>query len=182
MSIINDLGWQITAGTQQRTTTSTTDASAAYAPVPIETAKTQSQQGGDTSRQRSQDQQSEAFAKLMVSLQNPERVTTSAQVETQGNARQEFLDYMALSPEQKIREKMLREMGLSLEEYEALPPEKKELIDKQIAQQMQEEMQIKSMAKLQPSQQATMATQALASSQPSLTEDKSDKEKQDPLG
>ena len=124
----------------------------------------------------------EAFAKLMLSLQNPERSTSPAQTETQGTARQAFLDYMALSPEQKIREKMLREMGLSLEEYEALPPEKKELIDKQIAQQMKEEMEIKSMAKFQPMQQTALAHQALEGSQSLLTDRESNKEKKDPLG
>ncbi|MBV6287986.1 hypothetical protein [Pseudomonas aegrilactucae] len=170
MSIINDLGWQISAGTQQRMTASTTDTSAAYAPVPIETAKTQSQRGGDTSRQSFQNQQNEAFAKLMLSLQNPERYSSDAQIETQSNARQEFLDYMALSPEDKIREKMLRELGLSLEDYEALPPEKKELIDRQIARRIEEEMEIKTIAKLQPMLQATMTAQALTDSQSSLAE------------
>lgn len=182
MSIINDYGWQITASTQQRPTAPTIDTSAPYAALPIATAKAQPQQGGDASQQRSQDQQNEAFAKLMLSLQNPERSAIGAQIETQGNARQEFLDYMALSPEQKIREKMLREMGLSLEEYEALPPEKKELIDKQIAQQMKEEMEINSMAKLQPMQQTALAHQALEGSQSLFTDRESNKERKDPLG
>lgn len=171
MSIINDIGWQITSTAQQRSTASTADTSVPYTPAPIETAKAQSQQGGgDATQQRSQDQQNEAFAKLMLSLQNPERYNTDAQIETQSNARQEFLDYMALSPEDKIREKMLRELGLSLEDYEALPPEKKELIDRQIARRIEEEMEIKTMAKLQPMLQATMTAQALTDSQSSLAE------------
>ena len=182
MSIINDYGWQITAGAQQRASTSSTGTPVPYTPAPIETAKAQSQQGGDASQQHSQEQQNEAFAKLMLSLQNPERSTSPAQTETQGTARQAFLDYMALSPEQKIREKMLRELGLSLEDYKTLPPEKKELIDKQIAQRIREEMEIKTNAKLQPPPHTAMPGQALAGLSSSSAEADSTKERKDPLG
>ena len=55
---------------------------------------------------------------------------------------------MAKSPEEKIREKYLAELGLSEEEYNALPPEQKEKIDQQIAQRMQEDVELKTQAKM----------------------------------
>jgi hypothetical protein len=49
-------------------------------------------------------------------------------------ARQEFHDFMSKSPGEMIKEKLLREIGLTEEEYDALPPEMKAKVDELIAQ------------------------------------------------
>lgn len=179
MSIINDYGWQVAATTQQRSSVSTDSDAVPYVPVSVAIQSTSDTRGSTShSEQRFHDNQQEAFAKFKVSLQNLEEIFDTK--ESESTALQEFRDYMALSPEQKIREKMLRELGLSLEEYEELPPEKKELIDKQIAQRIKEEMEIKTMAKLQPPQQMD-AVNALAGSQTLSAEGTDEKDRTDPL-
>lgn len=180
--MINDYGWQVAAtAQQQRNSVSTGNDAVPYVPVSLSThSPSDTRRNHSGSEQRFQDNQQEAFAKFKVSLQNLEEIFD--QKETQSSALQEFRDYMALSPEQKIREKMLREVGLSLEEYEELPPEKKELIDKQIAQRIQEEMEVKTMAMLQPLQQTAATTEALAGSQSLSAEGAKDKDRKDPLG
>ena len=178
MSIINDYGWQVATTAQQRSSASANSDAVPYLPISLNTNSTSDTRKNDSSsQQRFQDNQQEAFAKLKVSLQSLEDIFDKK--ETQSTALQEFRDYMALSPEQKIREKMLRELGLSLEEYEELPPEKKELIDKQIAQRIQEEMEIKAMAKLQP---LHTDTEALKDLQALSADGSKEKELKDPLG
>lgn len=53
-------------------------------------------------------------------------------------AAQEFHDYMDKSAGEKMRDKILKEMGLTEEDIDAMPPEKQEQIEKQIAQRMTE--------------------------------------------
>lgn len=181
MSIINDYGWQVAGTAQQRSTVSAGSNAVPYVPVSLSTQPApDSRKSGGSSEQRFQDNQQEAFAKLKVALQNADQ--TSSKKETQSNALKEFRAYMALSPEQKIREKMLREMGLSLEDYEALPPEKKEKIDKLITQRMQEELEAKTTAKLQVQQRSAVAAEATAGVQESSLEGTKKKDQKDPLG
>lgn len=181
MSIINNYGWQVAATAQQRSTVSTGSDAAPYVPVSLSTqSASDSRKSSGSSEQRFQDNQQEAFAKLKVALQNADQ--TSSKKETQSNAVKEFRAYMALSPEQKIREKMLREMGLSLEDYEALPPEKKEKIDKLITQRIQEELEAKTTAKLQAQQRSAVAAEATAGVQELSRDDTKEKDKKDPLG
>ena len=54
---------------------------------------------------------------------------------------------MSKSPAEMIKEKLLRELGLTEDEYNALPPEKKELVDQQIAQRMKDDIEAKALAK-----------------------------------
>ena len=49
----------------------------------------------------------------------------------------QFMAYMDMSPAEKMRDKVLNEIGMSEEELAALPPEQQELIEKQIAERMQ---------------------------------------------
>lgn len=201
MSIINGHGWQNTVTHQQRSlpAVSGIDAQAYQAetatasPVSSVASTASSRSASNSTYQDAKDAQDEAFAKLKVALQNTgsgESASVTGSEEgtpTTRSAAQEFRDYMALSPEEKIRLKMLNELGLTEEDYEALPPEKKDAIDKQIAQRMQEESEIKSMARLEPQMQAAVAAQTLikplseveAADPAQLRKDREDRE--DPL-
>ena len=183
MSIINGHGWQNIAVSQHRTLAAIPGADAqAYqsetataSAVSTVASTSASRSASDSTYQDAKDAQDEAFAKLKVALQNAGASETGTSVETGDaasltekpgtpvtpSAAQEFRDYMALSPEEKIRLKMLNELGLTEEDYEALPPEKKDAIDKQIAQRMKEEGEIKSMAAVEPQMQAAVAAQTL---------------------
>ena len=148
MSIINANGWPLQAIALQRTISAIAapEASGSYTPQPMSVvaSTSQSQSGSSTSQQSYQDAQDEAFAKLKVALDN----TGSSAGAAKSSAAQEFSDYMSLSPEEKIHQKMLTDMGLTQEEYEALPPVQKEAIDKQVAQQLQDQTAQKSLAGL----------------------------------
>lgn len=179
MSIINGHGWQNIAVSQHRTLAAVPGADAqAYqsetataSAVATVAAGSAASGASNQAYQDAKDAQDEAFAKLKVALQNSGSGSTgetaslsesdSAVDRTTTSAAQQFHDYMAMSPEEKIRQKMLNELGLTEEDYEALPPEKKDAIDKQIAERMKEESEIKSMAKLEPQMQAVMAAQTL---------------------
>ncbi|MBV4508093.1 hypothetical protein HU751_024995 [Pseudomonas sp. BW13M1] len=161
----NGLGWQ---AVQQQQRTGNDQSAASLVPFQqvIASGKASAQQDsqGSTSEQQAEDNRKEAFAKLMVMLQNPdaakrEQVSVGKQEGT--GALQEFRDYMAKSPAEKIKEKLLAELGLTEEEYDALPPERKMIIDQQIAQRMQEEAEMKTQAKLE--QQAQRAQGSLTS-------------------
>gem|GEM_PF-1116837 len=198
MSIINGHGWQNAAIQQQRSlpAVSGVDGQAYQAETATASSVTTvasaaaSRSASDSTYQDAKDAQDEAFAKLKVALQNSgsnESASVSESEEgtpTTRTAAQEFRDYMALSPEEKIRLKMLNELGLTEEDYEALPPEKKDAIDKQIAQRMKEEGEIKSMAQVEPQMQAAVAAQTLirpvseveATDPAQLRKDKEDRE------
>lgn len=174
MSIINGHGWQNAAVQQHRTlpAVSGVDGQAYQAETAtassVSTVASTAAAGNASSStyQDAKDAQDEAFAKLKVALQNSASESAGVSESDEGtpttrSAAQEFRDYMALSPEEKIRLKMLNELGLTEEDYEALPPEKKDAIDKQIAERMKEEGEIKSMARLEPQMQAAVAAQTL---------------------
>lgn len=157
---VNGLGWQ--AVQQQRSG----NEQSAVQPFPFQlvsaSGKASAQQNsqGSTSQQHAEDNRKEAFSKLMVMLHNPDAAKqeqTSVGKQEASGALQEFRDYMSKSPAQKIKEKLLAELGLTKEEYDALPPERKMMIDQQIAQRMQEEAEMKVQAKLE--QQAQAASQ-----------------------
>ncbi|OLS63564.1 hypothetical protein [Pseudomonas putida] len=172
MSIINGHGWQNAAIQQHRTLPAVSgvdgqayqaETATASSVATVASAAAASSASGST-YQDAKDAQDEAFAKLKVALQNTDSSSVSESDEgtsTTRSAAQEFRDYMALSPEEKIRLKMLNELGLTEEDYEALPPEKKDAIDKQIAQRLKDESEVKSMASLQPQMQVAMAAQGL---------------------
>lgn len=128
-------------------------------------ADAQQHSQGSTAQQGAGDNGKEAFAKLMAKLQNP-RADATSQARTAKqeapDALQEFRDYMAKSPAQKIKEKMLQELGLTAQEYDALPPEQKLKIDKQIALRIKEDTELKIQARLAQQQYRAQAPGSVA--------------------
>lgn len=165
---LNGLGWQ--TAVQQQNRTGGEQALSEFVPLRqvAATSNTAAQQNsqGSTSQQNTEDNQKEAFAKLLVMLQNPDttaRQQASVGKQEQSTATQDFHDYMAKSPEEKIKEKMLQELGLTEDEYDALPAEQKAKIDEQIAQRIKEDVELKTQAKLQVQQeQAQQVSSGLA--------------------
>ncbi|CAI8991118.1 Structural protein [Pseudomonas sp. IT-P12] len=96
----------------------------------------------------------EAFAKTRVELQTtyaPLPEGTKERIGTAGSATQDFKDWMAKSPEQRIRDAILEEMGLTQEEVDQMPPEKQQAIGEEIAKRMQDKAAI---AKTEEAQQS----------------------------
>ncbi|MBO9550297.1 hypothetical protein [Pseudomonas sp.] len=150
---LNGLGWQATAHLQQRINHDQAQAELVPFRAPLATRNASAQQNsqGSTSQQNADDAREEAFAKLKVMLQNPDlaaRQQASASTQETSDAVQDFRDYMAKSPEEKIKEKILQELGMTEDEYNALPPEQQAKIDDQIARRMKEDIEIKTQAKM----------------------------------
>ena len=87
-----------------------------------------------------------AFAKTRVMLQASASSTGTA---TKTSATDEFKDYMSKSPAQRIREQLLKEMGLTEDDVKAMPPEKQQAITDQITALMQQKEAIKQAAEKQ---------------------------------
>lgn len=87
---------------------------------------------------RISDNVDEAFAKTRVGLQ-----TSSAQlpadVETATDA---FKEYMSKTPEQRLRDSILEEMGLTEDDLKTMSPEKQLAIGKEIAERMQDKIKL----------------------------------------
>jgi hypothetical protein len=87
---------------------------------------------------RISDNVDEAFAKTRVGLQAasaplPDEVKDRI---GDGSATAEFKDYMSKTPEQRMRDAILREMGLTQEEIDQMPPEKQQAIGEEIAERL----------------------------------------------
>lgn len=91
------------------------------------------------------DKVDEAFAKTRVQLQ------TVASTTLGGSATAEFKDYMSKTPEERLRDSILEEMGITEEEFEAMPPEKQMAVSQEIAQRMQDKSAIAQVEKAQES-------------------------------
>lgn len=92
----------------------------------------------------------EAFAKTRVQLQS---LASSASEETTGSsATLEFKDYMSKTPEERLRDSTLKEMGITEEELAAMPPEKQLAVSQEIAQRMQDKSAMAQVEKAQGSQ------------------------------
>jgi len=89
----------------------------------------------------------EAFAKTRVQLQT----TGSSPSEDASAALAEFKDYMSKTPEERLRDSILEEMGITEEEYEAMPPEKQLAVGQEIAQRMQDKTAMAQVEKAQDS-------------------------------
>ncbi|PWB33523.1 hypothetical protein DCO48_09485 [Pseudomonas sp. SDI] len=165
MSIVNANGWPPALVTQPRQVSALAPAEPAATYVPQHASAVASasntQAGNSTSQQSYQDAEDEAFAKLKVALQNPGKLQESESADTPKTAAQEFREYMALSPEEKIRQKMLNELGLTEEAFKALPPEEQYKVEQKITQRMKEETEQESLANLQPQLEAMMASQKI---------------------
>jgi hypothetical protein len=155
------LGWQNVQQHNRSGNEQSASPIPAFSAIPAtRKAETQQNSQGNTSQQHAEDNSKEAFAKLMATLQNPKADSThqaSTNKQEASDALQEFRDYMAKSPAQKIKEKMLQELGLTPEEYDALPPEQKLKIDKQIAQRIEEDAELKTQAKIAQQQYRAQA-------------------------
>lgn len=91
------------------------------------------------------DKVDEAFAKTRVQLQT---VGSSVSTDT-SPALAAFKDYMSKTPEERLRDSILQEMGITEEEYEAMPPEKQLAVGQEIAQRMQDKSAIAQVEKAQ---------------------------------
>jgi predicted flavoprotein YhiN len=98
------------------------------------------QQAGNTVN----DNVAAAFAKTRVLLQAtpPTASTAQANSATQGPALDEFKDYMSKSPEQRLRDRILEEMGITEEDLKNLPPEKQQAVAQEIAQRVQDKLKL----------------------------------------
>ncbi|AZD09992.1 hypothetical protein C4K26_4611 [Pseudomonas chlororaphis] len=98
------------------------------------------QQAGNTVN----DNVAAAFAKTRVLLQAtpPTASTTQANSATQSSALDEFKDYMSKSPEQRMRDRILEEMGITEEDLKNLPPEKQQAVAQEIAQRVQDKLKL----------------------------------------
>lgn len=165
MSIVNANGWPPAAVIQPRHVSAAAPAepAATYVsqPAAAVVSASNTQAGNSTSQQSYQDAENEAFAKFKVALQNPGKLQEAEAADTPKTAAQEFREYMALSPEEKIRQKMLNELGLTEEEFKALPPEEQYKIEQKITERMKVETEQKSLANLQPEIEAMMASQKM---------------------
>lgn len=86
----------------------------------------------------------EAFAKTRVNLQAvyaPLPDDIKDRINT-GSAAEAFKDYMSKTPEQRMRDAILEEMGLTQEEIDAMPPEKQQAIGEAIAQRMEDKLKL----------------------------------------
>ncbi|MDZ3993235.1 hypothetical protein [Pseudomonas sp. Teo4] len=157
------LNWQTNIAQQNRVSSELAVAEAVQVRAPVTTNNASAQQNsqGNTAQQNAEDAREEAFAKLKVALQNPDiaaRQQASVSKQDTSDAVREFREYMAKTPEQKVQEKVLAELGMTPEEYEALPPEQKQKIGEQIAQRIKEDIEMDTQVKVQ--QQALREVQA----------------------
>ncbi|WP_165669305.1 hypothetical protein [Metapseudomonas otitidis] len=127
-------------------------AAATSDPAPAPTARTlrQNTPAPDTQAAQRDAAYDEAFARLKVDLQNngervrdevypdAERAAASVEKPVASKASQEFHAYMEKTDSEKIRDKILKQMGLTEEDLEKMPPEKREQVEKMIAQRMTE--------------------------------------------
>ncbi|KRP69424.1 hypothetical protein TX23_23315 [Pseudomonas paralactis] len=68
----------------------------------------------------------EAFAKTRVQMQA-------------GSARSEFTDYMTKTPAERIRDQLLKERGLTLEELNAMPAEQQQAFAKEVSERFKQQ-------------------------------------------
>ncbi|MNT63844.1 hypothetical protein D3C72_2016910 [compost metagenome] len=59
-----------------------------------------------------------------------------------GSATSEFKEYMSKTPEQRIHDAILEEMGLTQEQVDEMPPERQKAIGEEVARRMQEKAEI----------------------------------------
>ncbi len=79
----------------------------------------------------------EGFAKLNLTLKQNQANATAGASEGK-SAYDEFKEYMQKSPAERMREQVLKSLGLTEEELDAMPPEKREQVEKGIGERMRE--------------------------------------------
>lgn len=99
----------------------------------------------------------EGFARLRIALQNAsegkvETSVSSGRLEKPlGNgesngALEAFKAYMEMTPAEKLRDSILKEIGMTEEEIDALPPEQQKAVEEEIAERMQERAKMQAQA------------------------------------
>lgn len=78
----------------------------------------------------------------------PERIEPAA-----NDAVTEFLEYMAKSPAERLYEAILKEKGLTKEQLEALPPEERMKVEKEIQEEIEQRFEMQ--ASLQPGEESS---------------------------
>ncbi|QVW26949.1 hypothetical protein KJF94_19815 [Pseudomonas hormoni] len=85
----------------------------------------------------------EAFAKTRVGLQFTNApLPTDAKGKSTGSATDAFKEYMSKTPEERMQEAILEEMGLTKEEVEQMPPEQQQAVAKEMAERMQDKIKL----------------------------------------
>ncbi|WP_277589455.1 hypothetical protein [Pseudomonas chlororaphis] len=126
---------------------STAAASALYSGLMQNVQNTPTLQASQAVQQASNtvsDNVAAAFAKTRVLLQATPPTTSTAQANstTQSSALDEFKDYMSKSPEQRMRDRILEEMGITEEDLKNMPPEKQQAVAQEIAQRVQDKLKL----------------------------------------
>lgn len=125
----------------------TAAASALYSGLMQNVQNTASNQASTTTQQSSNtvnDNVDAAFAKTRVLLQAtaPTTSTPGATTATASAALTDFKDYMSKTPEQRMRDSVLKEMGITEDDVKNMSPEKQLAIGKEIAQRVEDKMKL----------------------------------------
>lgn len=123
-------------GAMLQTLQNQTQAQTAEATAKVQDSATQIATQQVSEATRISDNVDEAFAKTRVGLQSTD-ATAAAK-----SATDEFKDYMSKTPEQRLRDSILQEMGLTEDDINAMPPEKQQAIGKEIAERLQDKMKL----------------------------------------
>ncbi len=92
----------------------------------------------------------EAFARMLVTLNSSPHKASEESVQETGtlatseeqkappkpSARDEFMAYMAMTPAEKMRDKILKEVGITEEDLENMQPEQRAAAEREIAEKM----------------------------------------------
>ncbi|MGL6247324.1 hypothetical protein [Pseudomonas sp.] len=111
----------------------------------IQTSATQQATQQVSEASKISDNVDEAFAKTRVALQTAEssRPPVDGQFRSSDSpASDAFKQYMSKTPEERIQDSILEEMGLTKEEVEQMPPEKQQTIAKEIAERMEDKIKL----------------------------------------
>lgn len=93
-----------------------------------------------------------------------EESTPEEELSMREKVRTEFHEYMEMTPAERLREQILKEMGLTEEQLEQMPPEERAAIEDKIAALMRERMEEKMRSHMEeapataPSQSAAAAS------------------------
>ena len=109
-----------------------------------------------------------AFAKTRVLLQAAEPTTATPKTNnehsySQGSAVQEFKEYMSKPVAVRVRDEILKSMGLTEEKLQSMSPERREAVETEIAQRMKEKSELQQVAKDQEKDKEHVPDKFLAS-------------------
>ena len=74
------------------------------------------------------------------STSSSQKTTSTTPTAPTKSARDELFEFLKKSPEQRLREKILREMGLTEDQLAALPPEEREKVEKEITERIRQQL------------------------------------------